>query len=112
MNIQRDSTVNSVGPTSGEFLGTFLTNPNDPLSNYPNGLVVITLTALDGTFSGFNFLVDSAVTDTVLATALAAINTGYHVLADIDWPPVGIGTHGGNTVPYPCFCHSLWVKPG
>jgi len=110
MSIQRTSVVNSVGPTSGDFLGNFL-DPRDDPSNYPSGLTVVTLTALDNTFTSFSFLVDAGLTNTVLATALASISTGNQVLADVDWPQPVIGTdQDGNTIYAPAFCYSLWLN--
>jgi hypothetical protein len=112
MTIQRTSVVNSVGPTSGDFLSNYL-DPRDDPSNYPSGLVVLTLTALDNTFQSFSFLVDASLANTVLATALAAINTGYQVLADVDWPQPIIGTdQDGNPIYGPAYCRSLWLNAG
>ncbi|MGF6602037.1 hypothetical protein P3T23_006789 [Paraburkholderia sp. GAS448] len=112
MSIQRTSVVNSVGPTSGNFLSNFL-DPRDDPSNHPSGLVVITLTALDNTFSNFTFLVADGLTNTVLATALAAINTGDQVLADVDWPqPVISRDQDGNPIYGPAYCYSLWLNAG
>jgi hypothetical protein len=107
MTIQKISIVNSVGPTSGDFLNNYL-DPRDDPSNYPNGLVVITLTAQDATFSEANFLAEQGMNHTVLATALAAINTGYQVLADVDWPPQDLGEGFYGAV----YCHSLWLNKG
>jgi hypothetical protein len=110
MSIQRTSTVNAVGPTSGNFLNNYL-DPRDDPSNHPNGSVVITLSALDNTFSNFAFLVDDALANTILATGLAAINTGKQVLADVDWPQPVIGQdQDGNQINGPAFCYSLWLN--
>jgi hypothetical protein len=72
-------------------------------------MVIITLTAQDGTFSDTAFLVDdngSPLGNATLATALAAINTGYQVLADVDWPAQNLGE--GFTAAISC--HSLWLN--
>jgi len=111
MSIQTTAIVNSVGPTSGLFLDNYL-DPRDGDENHPNGMVVITLTAQDGTFSNTSFLVDDCGTPlagTTLATALAAINTSYPVLADVDWPPQVIDPSGDTAAIY---CHSLWLNAG
>jgi len=111
MSSQFTAVVNAVGPTSGDFEGNFLDPRDDPSTHGP--AIVLTLTALDNTFNSFNFLVDSTVSNTVLAVALAAINTGYQVLADVDWPQPVIGVdQDGNTVFAPAICHSLWLNAG
>jgi hypothetical protein len=110
VSIQKTSAVNAVGPTSGEFLGNFL-DPRDDPSNYPSGLIVLTLTALDNTFQSFSFLVDASLTNTLLPVALDAIKTGYQVLADVDWPQPVVGQdEDGNPINGPAFCHSLWLE--
>lgn len=112
MSIQRTSVVKSVGPTSGDFLDNFL-DPRDDASNYPSGLIVLTLSALDQTFESFSFLVDGGLSNALLATALAAISTGNAVLADVDWPQPIIGhDQDGNPINGPAFCHSLWLNAG
>jgi hypothetical protein len=110
MSIRRISTVNAVGPTSDHYLSYYL-DPRDDPSNHPNGSVVITLSALDNTFADFAFLVDDALANTMLATGLAAINTGRQVLADVDWPQPVIGQdQDGNDIYGPAYCYSLWLK--
>jgi hypothetical protein len=91
-------------------LGGFL-DPRDDPSNYPSGLIVLTLTALDNTFQSFSFLVDASLTNTLLPVALDAIKTGCQVLADVDWPQPVIGQdEDDNPIYGPAFCHSLWLK--
>jgi hypothetical protein len=105
VSIQKTSVVNAVGPTSGDFLGNFL-DPRDEPENYPSGLIVLNLTALDNTFQSFSFLVDTPLTNTVLPVALDAIKTGYPVLADVDWPQQELGPGFYAAV----YCHSLWLE--
>ncbi len=104
--------VNSVGPTSGDFEGNFLDPRDDPITHGP--IIVLTLTDLNNTFNFFNFVVASQaigaeVSNPVLAVALAAINTGYQVMADVDWPPQTLQTESG-IVTLPAYCHSLWLN--
>jgi hypothetical protein len=90
-----------------------LLDPRDDPSNYPSGLIVLTLTALDCTFNSFSFLVDNGLANSVLATALAAINTGYQVLADVDWPQPEISQdQDGNPIYGPAYCRSLFLNAG
>jgi hypothetical protein len=103
--------VNAVGPTSGDFEGNYLDPRDDPATHGP--AVVLTLTDLNNAFNNFSFLVDTPVTNTVLAVGLAAISTGNQVMADVDWPQPIIGTdQGGNTIYAPAICHSLWLNGG
>jgi hypothetical protein len=107
MSVLKTSVVNAVGPASGDWLGNFL-DPHDDPKNYPSGLVVLTLTALDNTFQSFSFLVTASIASTVLPVALEAIKTGYQVLADVDWPRPVISKDQG--IYGPVFCHSLWLE--
>jgi hypothetical protein len=110
--------VNSAGPTSGDFESNFLDPRDDPTSHGP--VIVLTLTALDNTFSSANFIVDFkdsnnpplAIGNSVLAVALAAINTGKQVMAEVDWPPQTVQLQDGSTVTVAPYCHSLWLNAG
>jgi hypothetical protein len=114
--MQTTCVVNSVGPTSGDFESNFLDPRDDPTSHGP--VVILALTALDNTFQSFNFLVadsintPSGISNSVLAVALAAINTGYQVMADVDWPPPTFQDQDGNVINLPAYCHSLWLNAG
>jgi hypothetical protein len=73
----------------------------------------------NNTFNAYNFVVATIgiagqweIYNSVLAVALAAINTGYQVLADVDWPPQTIQEEGGDIVNLPAYCHSLWLNAG
>jgi hypothetical protein len=103
--------VNAVGPTSGDFESRFLDPRDDPASHGP--AIVLTLTDLGGAFGGFSFLVDTPVSNTVLAAGLAAISTGNQVMADVDWPQPIIGQdRDGSNIYGPALCYSLWLNGG
>jgi hypothetical protein len=111
MSRQFTCVVNAVGPTSGDFEINFLDPRDDPETHGP--AIVLTLTDVGGAFSGFTFLVDTPVSNTVLAVGLAAISTGNQVMADVDWPQPIIGQdQDGNDITGPAICHSLWVNAG
>jgi hypothetical protein len=111
MSQQFTCAVNSVGPTSGDWESRFLDPRDDPNSHGP--AIVLTLTAVNGTFTGFAFLVSAPINNFALAVALAAINTGNQVLADVDWPQPVIGQdQGGNNIYGPANCYSLWLNAG
>jgi hypothetical protein len=109
--MQLTCVVNSVGPTSGNWEASFLDPRADPTTYGP--IIVLKLTALDNKFESFNFVVATEVSNFVLAVALAAINTGKQVLADVDWPQPIIGkAQGGSNIYGPAYCHSLWLNAG
>jgi len=114
MTKQFTAIVNAVGPTSGDYLGYLIQDEMDDTSQHPNGLVRLSLTARDNTFSDFPFFVvdsplgvaNQVLPNQMLATALAAINTGNQVMADVDWPPPK-NPDGSDSDAY---CHSLWLN--
>lgn len=109
--MQFNCVVNSVGPTSGHFEQQFLDPRDDPDTHGP--AIVLTLTDMNETFVSFGFLVDTAVSNTVLAVALAAVSTRNHVMADVDWPQPVIGQdQDGNDIYGPAICYSLWLTAG
>lgn len=106
--------VNSVGPTSGDWEAQFLDPRDDPRAHGP--IIVLTLTDLSDTFNAYTFVVASIdgaweIYNSVLAVALAAINTGHQVMADVDWPPPTTSTQDGE-ITLPAYCHSLWLNAG
>jgi hypothetical protein len=105
--------VNSVGPTSGDWESTFLDPRDDPRSHGP--IIVLNLSDLNGAFKSHAFVVASIdgpweINSSVLAVALAAINTGSQVMAEVDWPPPTINIEGSGLTALPAYCHSLWLN--
>jgi hypothetical protein len=106
--------VNSVGPTSGDFEGNFLDPRDDPDTHGP--VVILTLTDVNNAFTSYSFLVATIengwqIHNAVLAVALAAVNTGFQVLADVDWPAETVESEG-TVYTLPVYCHSLWINAG
>lgn len=97
--------VNVVGPVAGPLVNQFIFDRDPQDVNDP--IISIQLTDLGNVFVNQNFVVDSAVNNWMLATALAAINTGFQVLADVDWPPPQPDDHGNQAPPY---CHALLLN--
>jgi hypothetical protein len=95
--------VNAVGPVSGPLVTGYMLD-RDPRDTY-DPIIVITLTELSNAFVSQNFVVDdSSIYNWILATALAAINGGFTVSADVDWPLPGPDQDGN---PQPGLCRVL-----
>jgi hypothetical protein len=74
--------VNSVGLMSGG------NNPFDPGGRgVLDPAASVNLTDLGGMFENYMFLVNQTGLNGILAVGLAAVNTGFQVSADVDWPP-------------------------
>jgi hypothetical protein len=79
-----------------------LTGPAAGSSETPDPVIFINLTDSGGAFTRYWFFAASVAKREMLATALAAISTGYRVSAFVDSP-------NANNTPY-TQCHRLYVN--
>jgi|GEM_PF-4945295 len=103
--------VNSVGPLSNNDISIYI-SPDSLLDTPTNPFfIVLVLSDVKNQFSGQWFFADSGAENYMLAVGLAAISTGNHVTADVDWPHpvVGRGQDGSTVYAVP-YCHLLQIS--
>jgi hypothetical protein len=103
--------INSVGPISNNDMSIYIdpgTLPGPPTNPF---FIVLILTDLANNFKSQWFFVDAGGENYMLAVALAAINTGAQVTADVDWPRPVLGTdQSGNPILGIPYCHLLQIN--